>query len=170
MKTLLMLSLFPCVCFGQKIAENKVDDFTHHKVVRTSWEPLVRKFGGHTIIMTRISQIDENKFLDVRIMRDTGPFAIKEKGELMLKTEMDSIITLLLLKTELSCTGCGAVGATGSGLAGMNISFPLTDSEAKYLTVHPTRKIRIYFFDGYWEEEVKEKSATMLINELHLIN
>jgi len=37
MKLLLVL-LFPIACAAQKIEENKVDDFTHLKIARTSWE------------------------------------------------------------------------------------------------------------------------------------
>jgi len=170
MKKLLVLLLIPSMAGAQKIVENKIDDFTHHKIKRTSWEPLVRNFGGHTIILTRISEVDGNRFLDVRIMRDAGPFVIKENGQFMLKTETDSIITLQVLRTEFSCLGCGADGITGSGLQGMNISFPLTANDAKYLSIHLTRKIRVYFFDSYWEEEVKERPAKGLAKALQLIN
>lgn len=169
MKRLAFLAfLVPSLSFAQKIEENKVDEFTHHKIIRTSWEPIIKKFGNSIIGHVRVSKIDGDIYINLRIMRSGSAMAIDEGARLMIKTASDSIVTLNNLKYQISCTGCGAVGFAGSALQGLDLTFPMSDDQANYLLANKAVKLRIYLTDGYLEEEIKEKFAEILINELKL--
>lgn len=168
-RLLLAATLLPLLSTGQKIVENRVDDFTHHKIVRTNWEALVQKFGGHNIIHARMSRINDAIFLDYRFMYDGSVIAVDEGANLMIKTDGDSVVTLKNMRYQISCKGCGTTGFTGNGLQGLDLSFPLTGDQAHYLLLHKAVKVRIYTTDGYIEDEVKEKSAGILIGEIKLI-
>lgn len=43
MKKLLfiIILLIPSICYGQKIDENQIDDFTNEQLLTTSWEKLL---------------------------------------------------------------------------------------------------------------------------------
>lgn len=168
MKGLIFLLFTPLLIRAQQIAENKIDDFTHHKIVRTTWEPIIQKFGGRIIVHIRISEIDSTFFLDLKLM-GMGVTSMQEGANLMLKTDTDSIITLHNLKYQLTCSGCGAVGISGSEAEGLDLSFVLQRGAREFLIAHKINKIRIYTTDGYEEEEVPDKRARVFINELKLV-
>lgn len=164
----LVLIFTTCSLFAQKIAENKTDDFTHLKIVRTTWEPLVKQLGAKMMIHVRVSRIDSNENIGVKIMGNSG--AIDKDANLMLKMDNDSIVILKNIDYKLSCTGCGAIGFAGSAGPGFDLTLLLTEEKKKYLLEHKIVKVRVYFTDGYLEDAVKDKYASTLQNELKLIS
>lgn len=168
MKIIYLVAVLPMISRAQKVEENKTDDFTHAKIIRTTWEPIVKKLGGSIIAHVRFSKIDDQEYLNLRVMGG-GVTSINEGDKLMLKTDKDSIIALSNLKYQISCSGCGAVGFSGSALQGLDLNFALSPDQRDYLLMHKLIKIRLYMASGYWEEDIKEKHSTTFIDALKLI-
>jgi hypothetical protein len=152
---------------GQKIVEDKIDEFTKQKIKRTSWDPFSR-IKGINDSFTRIEKIDSTYWLEFKIMLSKVS-AIDKGGELMLMTATDSIITLYNSEFQMSCSGCGAIGLIGSATEGFNLSFLLLEDELAYLEKNSIKKIRLYTTDGYIEREIHEKNKMNLSKQIMLI-
>jgi len=158
--------------FTQTLVENKVDEFTNNKVMRTSWETLniSWKYTGYF----RISQINETMYFDLKMSIAEGLskgriFSIGEGQEIMFKIESGEIIKLKNLKHEVTCIGCGAIGYAGSAGYGLSVSFLLSKENAEKLKNNKVVKIRIYTSDGYVEDDTKLKHAEKIISSLNLL-
>jgi hypothetical protein len=167
---LFILSFLPLIATGQKLVENKIDDFTHQRVVATSWNPFVKNFGPNLKMQTRLWTDDETTFLGVKLMRPGPDMEIKEGAELKFKTEGDSIITLRNSKDQYSCNGCGAMGMLGTDAPGLDLSFYIRRDQLQFLATHRVLKVRIDLADGYWEHDVKDKLAARLQKQISLLN
>lgn len=170
MRFVFIIFLFaPLLSPAQKIVENKIDDFTKSKVIRTNWETflIAKQLSGYV----RCSQIDERLFLEFKIMLGGGApvFSVKEGESLMLKLNTDSIVSLSIPKSEVSCKGCGAIGLIGSAAHGMHLEFFLTKTTIETLTQNSIVKLRFYTRDGYAESEIKEKNRDLIARLLKLI-
>lgn len=168
MKVLLILLLaLPLASYSQELIENKVDEFTKHKVLRTSWEPLTRTQKLYSFI--QISKVNESSYLRIKYTIPNTIFSIREGDKIMLKLANDSIVSLLYPKSQVSCKGCGVVGISMSNHDGVEVSIPLDKDVVDILIKQRISKIRVYTTKGYAEEDVKEKLSENLINELKLV-
>lgn len=167
----IVISIIPSICFGQKLEENKIDEFTKAYVKKTSWETLNPfGFSNKLYAFTRIRKIDSTYFLDFKVtLRSGSVFSISQGDELMIKTS-DSIIVLSNLKYQISCTGCGVKGFTGSGLEGIEVMYEIPASDVFYLLNNKIKKIRVYTSDGYVEDDIKDKNAEMFVRQLKLVH
>ena len=168
-----LIFLTPKLSIAQTIVENKIDEFTNHKIVRSSWETLniSWKYTGYF----RISQINETMYFDLKMgiaegMSKGKIFSIGENQEIMFKIESGEIIKLKNLRHEVTCIGCGAIGHAGSGGYGLSVSFVLPKENAEKLKNNKVVKIRIYTTDGYVEDDTKEKHAEKIRIALKLFN
>lgn len=168
MKMLFLLLFMPLFSFSQKITENKIDDFTHHKIIRTTWEPFIRANG--LFAYTRVSKIDSSNYIDLRFMLSGMPFSVAPGEVFYLKLANDSIIKLRAVEYKISCSGCGSTGIVGSGSQGMDISFYIPASNLALLSTNIVKKARIYTSDGYVEHEVKEKFSSSFNRQIHIVS
>lgn len=166
----ILMSIIPCISFGQKLEQNKTDEFTKAHIKITSWETLNSfGFANKLFAFTRIRKIDSTYLLDFKVtLRSGSVFSIREGDELMIKTS-DSVIALSNLKYQISCTGCGVKGFTGSGLEGIEVTYEIPASEVFYLSNNKIKKIRVYISDGYVEDDIKDKNAQMFVRQLKLV-
>jgi hypothetical protein len=142
--------------FGQKLEENKTDDFTGKSVKRSSWETLFTTMTANAYF--RISLVADDKTFDLKY-QDGSIFSIREDQELMLKLDDGNIITLKNSQTEITCKGCGAKGLNGSGAQGIQVLYPMTKDQANELKAHKILKIRINTVEGSIDNDVKDKNA-----------
>ena len=165
MKSLLLLfGLLPMICFSQKIAEKKVDEFTKSSIMRTSWETLTKIDGMSMKGLTsyiRFSKINDIIYIDLKVM-DGSVLSVPDGNKIMLMLQNDSIVTIKNSHYEVACMGCGAIGLSGSSAYGIQLNNPITDKEFEIFKSKQIKKIRIYFRDGYLEDEVKEKHAKII--------
>ena len=151
---------------GQKLAENKVDDFTGNSIKRTSWETL-----NMTMTFTayfRISRINDNFFFDLKMI--TGSvFSIGKGQKLMFKLSDGEIIELQNFKYAISCIGCGAKGISGSGVQGIRVLYPISSENIKKLKNNLAVKIRVYTNDGYLEIKIKSTKFRKVQKALSLV-
>lgn len=161
---LLLLILIVVIGFGQKLEENKVDDFTKITIKRTSWEKLT-KYYAHF----RISKISDVEYFDLKLLLGKE-FSIMEGQDIMFKFDNDEILTLKNSKTTITCTGCGAVGFGGSEGPGISVSYQMNKEQKTLLDTKKIIKVRIYTSDGYTENDVSEKFDNYIKKALTLID
>jgi hypothetical protein len=152
--------------FGQKLDENKTDEFTKNSVKRTSWETLSSSSVANAHF--RISLINEYETFDVKLMINKV-FSIDKDQELMFKLANGDVVKLQNLKYTITCNGCGATGLAGSEAEGIQVVYPLAKEQIEQLKANKIVKVRIYTNDGYVEDDVKDKNAEKIIKSLQLL-
>lgn len=165
---LLVLASISTPLFSQKIAENKIDEFTGHSVIRTSWE----KFAviDWTTSYFRFSKLDEHFQFDFKKMA-LRVFAIPEGEKLLFILDDGTVYKLWNLEHTISSKGAGAIGLGGSGAQGVSLTLiSQEDPNFNKLISNPIVKVRLYTTDGYVESEVSEKDAKKIQTALNLIN
>ena len=167
-KTLLiLLLLFISFCKAQKISEDYIDDFTKNKIKRTEWETLT--FEMKAVTYYRLNKIDNQYYIQLKIMLGDVYFLINQNDELMFKLKNDEIVTLKNTKYTTSCVGCGSIGFNGSKSQGINTSYFISEEHYKLLSQNSVSKIRIYTSNNFIDLEIKDKKSDILQKALKLI-
>jgi hypothetical protein len=163
---LLLLSLLTLNTFSQSLVENKVDEFTKTKILKTSWEPLTRKQNFY--LFTSARSLNGDILLDFKVnLRRI--FAIREEGSIYLKLSNDSIVVLKSTNTKISCKGCASVGLTTEYMEGVETSATIAPDVLELLIKNPVVKVRFNTTIGYIEEDIKEKAGYFVMNQLKLV-
>lgn len=152
--------------FSQKLVEDKTDDFTGHKVKRTSWSliSMTANFTGHF----RISSINDNLYYDLKLMNNSA-FSIDEGGLLLFKLANDSIVQLKNLRFAITGFGDGAVNINGCNALGISTTYIMSQSQAEILKNNIVTKFRVYTNDGYLECDYKPERYEKLKTSLNLV-
>lgn len=164
---LILFALFTAYCNAQKISEDHIDEFTKNHVKRTDWEGLT--FEMKAVTSYRFSKIDNQYFIQLKIMLGDVYFSINENDELMLKLINEEIVTLKNIKYTTTCVGCGSTGFNGSQSQGINVSYNISNEQYQLLTQNTISKIRIYTSKNYIDLEIKKKKADILQKALKLL-
>jgi len=152
--------------FGQKLEENKTDDFTKKIVKSTSWETLYTTMTANAYF--RISVNGDNEFFDLKY-QEGKIFSIDKDEELMFKLDNGEIVKVLNLEYKITCEGCGSKGFIGRGAEGIQVSYPLDKETIEKLKGHKVVKVRINITTGFYENEVKDKNAAKITASLNLL-
>jgi len=163
---LLILSGLSLKSFGQKLEENKVDDFTKKSVKRTSWETLVSTFSLNAHF--RFSLVDGYETFDLKMMRDEV-FSIDKDAEVMFMLDNNDVVKVQNLEYAITCKGCGATGFQGSSAEGIQAFYTISKDDIEKMKAHKVLKVRIYTNDGYIDNDVKEKNAVKIMACLNLL-
>ena len=163
--TIILLIGFSIQVKGQKLVENKVDEFTGNQIKRTSW---VTTSIGYSRTNFGISKINNNFYLNLKMLKG-GVFSIAKGANIMFKLTNEEIITLSNNNYEITCTGCGAIGFVGSAAQGINTSYDITTEQLTKLKNIGIKKIRIYTSDGYLEDDLKSKHDRKIKKAISLI-
>ncbi|MHB8205793.1 hypothetical protein [Mucilaginibacter sp.] len=168
-QTLLLLVILCCMSaksFGQKLEENKVDDFTKSAIKRTSWESLYSTMNGNAHF--RFSLVNNSETFDFRLMRDKV-FSIDKDMQIMFKLDNGDIVTLNNLEFTVTCNGCGATGFVGSQAEGIDVRYPISKEQVEKLKAGKIVKVRVYTGDGYIDQDIKDKIAEKVTASLNLL-
>jgi hypothetical protein len=152
--------------FGQKLEENKTDEFTNKPVKRTSWETFVSSSTANTHF--RFSHVGDIETFDFKIMMNKV-FSIDKDQTIIFKLDNGEVVTIENVDYVITCEGCGAVGLAGSEAEGIQTSYLLTSDQIAKLKAHKVLKVRITTTDGYFDEDVKDKNAAKIIAALNLL-
>lgn len=153
---------------GQKIAEDKVDEFTKRSIKRTSWEILNQDFKFSAFF--RISEVENIQTFDLKLSIGTGEvFSIDEGQKIMFILDNEEVISLHNLRYKVTCTGCGARGFAGSRAQGIQVSYLLKPEVFEKLLNNQILKVRIYTSKSYVESDINAKAANRIINSLKLM-
>lgn len=151
------------------LEENKVDEFTGHKIKRTHYQVIsISNSYSQPYMFCRFSKIDDDYFLDLKLELPSGHAPIIEKNALlMIKLKSGSIVELKNLKFNLPCNGCGSTGF--SNVVGVMTSFPISESNLQMLSTDVPVKVRAYMEGGYVETDVKEDNGNKISEIARLV-
>jgi hypothetical protein len=172
MRKVLFLLLFSIpmssICFGQKLKENKVDEFTGRVIKRTSLEYIVNEqpiFGNPFILGVQVERIDDLVVLKVELQL-SSVFSIRKDQNLMLKLEEDKMVTLKNNEYVIS----DRYGDRQIAHINYVIGYINEDSETLNLIKnYKAAKLRIYTSDGYIDKEIKEKNQDIIKKCVELV-
>ena len=162
---LLVLMIFPLIGLAQTVKEFNEENT---KVLRTSWEPLIKGLTANMIVHVQCSRTNSDLELGFKLLW-VKEGAVDEGAELQFTLDNDSIVTLNNSRFTLPCVGCGAVRFFGSGDLGFYLRFAIPPPEANKLATQKIKKVRLYMTDGYIENNVKAKSGDLIQKELRLL-
>jgi len=148
--------------FGQKLEENKTDDH----IKRTSWETLYSAAPVNTHF--RFSKINDTETFDLKMMRG-DVFSIEKDMEVIFTLDNGDLVKLKNLEYAITCKGCGAVGFNGSGAEGIQTAYPVSKDDLEKLKAHKAVKVRIYAYDGYIDNDIKDQNAAKIMAALNLL-
>ncbi|MCW3122897.1 MAG: hypothetical protein JWQ38_2389 [Flavipsychrobacter sp.] len=170
-----LLFLLPVLCQAQSyklsaLEENRVDESTHDAVARTYWHVFSRGTMRDPLsISYRISRINNEYFLDIKMM-DAGDKIIVAKNEpLELLQNDEERITLYNAEYAASCRGCGARTYTGNDAPGIMLSYPFHKADIVQLKRSYIKKIKLHSEEGYWFKKVNEQNSEIFLNQLNLV-
>lgn len=170
---LFALMFFTLNILGQEITEDKTDEFTNNRVVRTSWENIKKGFMKEPLKF-RINHIDGNNFIELKIYTQNSVTSIKESHFFYLKFKDESIIKFPCIGHYISERGAASTGISGSDVLGINPAYRLEAEDLQKLILNVPVKLRIETSDGYIEEELKsglakkfKKAATVVYQTLN---
>jgi len=167
---LLLAVLLSSTANAQKLAENKVDEFTTVSIKRTTWEKFVGG-GGMASLSThiRVSKLDQRFLVELKMIRSNTVYSIDRGAELMFLLSNGDVVTLHNSEYTLTCSGCGATGFVGSTGMGTHTRYPITEEDIGKLLKDAIVKVRILTNDGYIEREVSKKESAMVHKMLALV-
>jgi hypothetical protein len=175
MKKLTLITLV--IIFGlslkssaQKLAENKVDDFTKDTIKNTSWETVYATLS--TTVYFRVSKISDTtasaEYFNLKIM-DGSRFSIDENEEMLFKMDNGDIVTIKNSKYTVTCRGCGSAGVFGTNMEGIDVSYRLPEDVIEKLKAGKVVKIRVHTNAGYYERDIKNRVAEKIQKCLALV-
>jgi hypothetical protein len=173
MKKMLFLFLLSIpvfsVCFGQKLKENKVDEFTGRIIKSTSLEYIVNEqpmFGNPFIFGIQIERIDSLIVLKAELQL-RGVFSIRKDQDLMFKLEEGKMVTLKNNEYVIS----ERYGDRQIAHINYVIGYINEGSETlELMKNYKVAKLRIYTSDGYIDKEIKEKNQDIIKKCIEIVD
>lgn len=171
----LLLILIPSLCFSQtfpqgSFAENRVDEATHDTIMRTYWQVMERSGLSRKLnTFYRISRINDNIYIDLKVIEAGRPFVVPRGAELKILLENGNILLFHNKSYQVSCAGCGARGFAGSSVQGAVLSFEVTDYNMRQLMHHYIARIGINTGDDYLEKRITVEHSEVFMSELRMV-
>ena len=177
MKKLLLsfLIILPCLCDAQEylagqFAENRIDEATHDTIKRSYWQVLERRgFSRKLNTFYRISRINGNIFVDLKIIEGGSVFVVARNAALKLILENGDILILHNTAYQVSCKDCGARGYGGSGGQGVLLSFPVDKDDLRTLLRKNISGIGINTGEDYLEKKISVDHSELFMDELRFV-
>lgn len=167
---LLAFSLITSFSFSQKLKTNEIDEFTGKVRKEASWETLC--LNSQDYVHVRTYNYNGHITLDLKHMPSNvkiPQYAVEKGAKLMIILEDGTIVTLYNAQHIYSKNGGGSVGAAGSGLPGIDPSYPVEGDELELLKSQPIKKMRLITTIGHIEFELKKGKKEMIKNMLELV-
>lgn len=150
--TFIFLLFAKVVCYAQKIEENKIDEFSGHQLLTTSWEKLGPNLTN--VVFFRFRYENEMKYFDL-VYKNGVEDVINEDMLIQFKTA-DGIHSLKNSKFSI---------VTNSG----NTDILRCIGDMSFFNNSVISKIRIHFESGYDDYEIKgEKRMAIIGNSYRL--
>lgn len=154
MKKLLfiIILLIPSICYGQKIDENQIDDFTNEQLLTTSWEKLGPNFTNVVLFRFRY----ENKVKYFELVYKNGVNDIVPANHAIEFKTSDGV-------HELSNSQTAIVHSSGE----TDILRYVGDLD--FFKDTQVEKIRIHFGEGYDDFQIKDNKRKTIIGKAYKI-
>ncbi|WP_417237222.1 hypothetical protein [Bizionia paragorgiae] len=136
-----------------KLKIDTVDEFTKKRILQTREESFtISGMGLGTSTYVYSKKVDEKTYLIFHIVSPSA-FSIHEGNNIMLLFKDDSVLEIPFENTEIAdftyIDGIGSIWSVRS-------YFELPENEIQILKEKKVKKLRIYFSDSYFEDDVKE--------------
>ncbi|HXS35378.1 MAG TPA: hypothetical protein VN721_01655 [Flavipsychrobacter sp.] len=150
----IFFSLF-CLVLSVNVYSQKIIKSNNTK--ETSWEVLTRMNLNDNCFYSyqRVRKVDNNYSLQLKIMIGRV-FAISKDAPLVLTLDDNSTVTLHNTEFNITCAGCGEIGAK-SQAQGLEVTYLIAKEDVAKLKQHKVVKVKVYSSDGYLQDAVKAK-------------
>jgi hypothetical protein len=156
--------------FWDRLSQDYVDDSTHDVVKCSYWQVLERGNLHRTMnTFYRISSINGNLYLDLKIIQGGDVFVVPRNGKFQLLLEDDNVVTLSNTEFKTTSKGAGARRWAGSGAEGIMLSFPISRDDAKLMVQNHVDRIRLYSVDGFVERRITDTHSELFRDEMRLV-
>lgn len=148
-----------------EFTENEVDEFLGIKKLSTKAHFIV---GGLTnTMMLGLREVGDDYILRFTYKTDGANSLVAGPDDLlMLKLSNDTIIRASLREVTAGSHDYGTNGISTTTFSGQ---YGVDSAGFVALSRYPIRKVRVYFSDGYVEEEVRDKRAIKVAHDAHCI-
>ena len=173
MKKTLLILVFAVISFtslfSQRIAEDKIDDFNHKHIIRTSWGEFDYSFLCSGWV--RYNKIDSVTYLTFSMMNASEWLSTIEEGNnFYLKFADSTVMTLPVMEKAYTTIGGGAKGMSGSKTEGFMLNLLVTKESKEQILSKPVVKIRIQTTEGHIDKAFNEAKDQRLKAILKLID
>ena len=174
-KLLLLFLLLPFLSnaqsqFSDRLATDVIDETTHDVVKRSFWQVFERgNFRKNINTFYRISSINGNYYLELKVIHGGDVFVVPRNGEFKLRLENGDQITLYNSEYKVTNRGAGARGWAGNDAQGVYLTFPITNKDMITLLHNYVDRIRLYTVDGYMEKRIPEYHSELFMDEVALV-
>jgi len=162
----IIILLITVLGYSQKIVEDKVDEFTKDKIIRTDWEKLSNKQNIYT--NSRVSKINDTYYLELRVIT-TSVSSINTNDDISFMFDDGTIVNLHSTEYHITGYGDGAIGLIGSSALGFSIDCLLSTTDIEKFKSNSIVKFRINKSEGYSESEVSKKHSGIIKKMFQLI-
>ncbi|WP_167596580.1 hypothetical protein [Leeuwenhoekiella sp. ZYFB001] len=158
---------------AQKIIENKVDEFTGDKIIKTNSNTLISKgsswLQNKSTVNYGFVKINGTIQLNIKMVLNGGKvFSINDDNKIIFLYENGNKSEYYPIESVVAGQGDAASGLWGSGLWGVDAYF-YSESGFSDLLKNKISKVRIYTDEGYLEDDIKSKLDREIKETLELI-
>ena len=161
---IVILGLFPSLCFSQKIKKHEIDKFTKSEIMETSTE---------TLYKTYYIQIDHKFDFCIRKVDDTYSMPADILMDDMVKYTENDGVSFLLDNDEVVrlATNYSGIGAEEFGQGyWFHTSFDMTAADVEKLKNHKVLSVRITYLGGYYDKDLKGGKQVLIQKMLKLFD
>lgn len=170
MKILTIIALvFIATTTRAQEVKNSVDEFTGTEIKKTEWRYIKQGFGISMAVSFR--KINGKKLLFAAITVGVNDyFSIHKGAELMLKTDSGKVVRLIALEGQIASRGGAYIDQfAGSEAVGVTMIYELKEDDIDILSLEKVIKFRLYTNTGYYDEDIKDKKAIIILNAIKSI-
>lgn len=161
---LLIFLSFSTPIFAQKLAVDKMDDFTGKVEKQSSYEVIFNDFSSTLRIKTML--VDTSEYIAIKMVVSKSSYYINESDLLQIKTSDGLIYNFYAIKSCYSGVGQGAVGLNQSGVMGIEATYKGALSCLKNVDII---KIRVNTSEGYKDFDISKKKSATINNLISLL-
>jgi len=168
-KFLFLLLLLPVFCSAQRF-RNDVLEVSQDTIKCSYWQVLQRTTARNPMTtFFRIANINENYFLQLKVMLGGASFVVPRSAELELEFDNNDYITLFNTEYKKSCKGCGARNFEKDDLQGVTLSFPISQAHMDKLLRKYLYHIRLHLDQNLPGATINENRSEDFMDALWLV-
>ena len=161
---IVILGLFPTLCFSQKIKKHEIDKFTKSEIMETSTE---------TLYKTYLIAMNHKFDFCIRKVGDTFSMPADILMDDIVKYSEDDGVSFLLDNDEvvMLATNYSGIGAEKFGQGyWFHTSFDMTAEDVEKLKNHKVLSVRITYLGGYYDKDLKGGKQVLIQKMLELFD
>ena len=161
---IVILGLFPTLCFSQKIKKHEIDKFTKSEIMETSTE---------TLYKTYLIAMNHKFDFCIRKVGDTFSMPADILMDDIVKYSENDGVSFLLDNDEvvMLATNYSGIGAEKFGQGyWFHTSFDMKAEDVEKLKNHKVLSVRITYLGGYYDKDLKGGKQVLIQKMLELFD